>query len=60
MKRIALSVVILLASSASVAANAAQSARSVSQGVCDRVIIIHEDGSSDEYSHCHTGTDGTR
>lgn len=60
MKRIAFSVALLLASSTSVVAHAEQSVRSVSQAVCDRVIIIHEDGSSDEYSHCHTGTDGTR
>lgn len=60
MKRVALSVAILLAGSASVVASAEQNTRSVSQATCRTVKVIHQDGSSDETTTCHTTADGTR
>lgn len=60
MKKIALAAATLMAASGPVVANAEQSLVSVDRAYCETTIVIHPDGSSDEYRHCHTTSDGTR
>ena len=60
MKQIALAVVVLMSTSAPMAANAAGNVGSVGRATCASVVIDHPDGTQDSETRCHTDADGTR